>query len=550
LTSEVFLPLRLHLVRQASPRKGWSLLFALLAVLFFVLPLLSLLVIAARSGTGVLPGWGILEGALYDTFWLMFGTGLIAVGLAVPLAWFVSRYDFPLRRMIEVVSILPLALPGYLAAYAYVSLLDHFGPVQGLLRALLGVDRLAWFPDLRSLPGACFVMGATLFPYVYLPARWSFERQSLRQIEAARNLGASARTLFWKIALPLARPAIVAGLMLALLETLNDIGATQYLGVQSLTVVTYTTWTIRDNLGGSAFIALVLLLIVTGLIFLERHQRRAKIYAAPSRHVALPDRINVHGMKGWLFCGLTLLPFLVGFAAPFCFMLWSSLRDIRLHGMRTEILDALMNTVLLAGGATVLIVALGFALVLARRLGNGMVQRSALALSMIGYGIPGLILVVGLLPLAGVVDQGLRAAGLISTAVLSGSLLLLIAVYALRFTAIASGQADAAMGRLSRNVDHAAATLGGSRKTLLTRILVPQLLPVAGAAGILVAVDCIKELPATLLLRPFNFETLSTLIYEAASRGAFEEGAFAALLIVLVGIVPMVLLFRLISRNA
>jgi iron(III) transport system permease protein len=169
---------------------------------------------------------------------------------------------------------------------------------------------------------------------------------------------------------------------------------------------------------------------------------------------------------------------------------------------------------------------------------------------MIGYGIPGLILVVGLLPLAGVVDQGLRAAGLISTAVLSGSLPLLMAVYALRFTAIASGQADAAMGRLSRNVDHAAATLGGSRKTLLTRILVPQLLPVAGAAGILVAVDCIKELPATLLLRPFNFETLSTLIYEAASRGAFEEAALAALLIVLVGIVPMVLLFRLISRNA
>jgi iron(III) transport system permease protein len=264
---------------------------------FFLLPLASLAVIAVSGGWASLPRAGAILGALRETGVLLAGTAAVCLLVAVPLAWAVSRYEFPLRRLIELLSVLHLALPAYLAAYAYVSLTDHFGPLQTGLRALSGAKTIPWFPDFRSMAGACFVMGMTLFPYVYLPARWSFERQSARQIEAARNLGATGSGLLWRIALPLAWPAIIAGLSLALLETLNDIGATQYLGVNSLTVLTFNTWTMRDNLAGSAQLALLLLVGVAGLIVLERRFRKARRYADPSRHSAPTERLSIPGAQ-------------------------------------------------------------------------------------------------------------------------------------------------------------------------------------------------------------------------------------------------------------
>ncbi len=534
--------------RSASRTIGWRAAFPLLAALFFVAPLVSLLLIATEGGGSAFPRLSVIREALGDTALLLAGVAAITLIIAVPLAWCVARFEFPFRRTLEVLSVLPLALPGYLAAYAYVSLTDFFGPLQTGLRGLFGVERLFWFPDLRSLAGACFVMAATLYPYVYLPARWSFERQSARQIEAARNLGATHSALLFRIALPLAWPAIIAGLILALLETLNDIGATQYLGVNSLTVVTFTTWTVRDNLAGAAQLALLLLLIVAVLTLAERHFRRERRYADPARQGVMAERLRLKGWRGWAAAAGCALPFTLGFLAPSAQLMERALRDVSTSGVRPEIVAALGNTVMLAALATVLIILLGFSLVLGKRLFGGASAALPVQIASLGYGVPGLILVIGLMPLAGLIDRTLHGAGLISVAVISGSAGLLMAAYALRFTAIATGQAEAAMQRLSRNVDHAAATLGASRLTLGARILAPQLRGVAGAAAILIAVDCIKELPATLVLRPLNLETLSTLVYEAASRGAFEEGAVASMLIVLVGLVPLIVLFRLIAR--
>jgi iron(III) transport system permease protein len=536
--------------RRARAGSGWLQVSPVLAILFFLVPIVSLAWIAFSGGSAAFPRLDVIGDALVQTALLLTGVAVISAGIAVPLAWAVARFEFPFRRQIEVLSVLPLALPAYLAAYAFVDLTDFFGPLQSGLRGVFGAAKLPWFPDLRSLPGACFVMALTLYPYVYLPARWSFERQSARQIEAARSLGAGARELLFKIALPLAWPSIVAGLTLALLETMNDIGATQYLGVQSLTVVTFTTWTVRDNLPGAAQLALLLLVIVAILIAVEARSRRARHYADPSRQITTTDRLFRRGAKGWFLSAGCALPFLLGFVAPASQLIARSVRDLAQSGFRDETLMALFHTLVLAGSATCVILLIGFGLVLLKRLRDGLPERSAVRLSALGYGVPGVILVLGLMPLAGAIDQMLFAGGLIRSALLSGSFVIVIIAYALRFTAIASSQADAAMKRLSRNVDHAAATLGATRMGLVSRILTPQMVSVAGAAAILVAVDCIKELPATLLLRPLNVETLSTLVYEAASRGAFEEGAVAATLIVLISLVPLTVLFRLITRNA
>jgi iron(III) transport system permease protein len=534
---------------EARPRPLAGRAASLFAIAFFLAPLAALFAIAVSGGITTVPGWSNLSTTLRDTGLLLLGVGLLAMIFALPLAWVVSRYDFPLRRAIEIVSVLPLALPTYLSAYAYVSLSDHFGPLQTVLRAATGLERLPWFPDLRSMGGACFVMAAALFPYVYVPARWSFERQSARQIEAARNLGASSRALFFKIAMPLAWPAIVAGLTLALLETLNDIGATQYLGVQSLTVATFTTWTVRDNLPGAAQMALMLLLIVAMLIHAERWSRQTRHYADPSRHMAVSDRRKLHGLRAWLLTLIAAVPSMIGFFAPASVLAVAAWRDLSRNGLRPDVADALFSTIILALLATAVIVLIGFGLALAHRLRSGKIEALSLRFSAIGYAIPGLILVIGLMPLIGAIDQALHAIGLIGTAVVSGSYAILIIAYALRFTSISSGQAEAALQRLSRNVDHAAVTLGGSRGRLIRDILAPQILTATGAATILILVDCVKELPATLVLRPLNVETLSTLVYGAASRGSFEDGATAALLIVLIGLVPLTLLFRMTARE-
>jgi iron(III) transport system permease protein len=526
---------------------AWPVLLVLLcAILFFASPVLVMLWQAMSGGGGDGISLRSLERASTATAGLLLRVGLVALLVAVPLAWLVARYRFSGRGMVEVLAVLPLALPTYLAAYCHVAFTDHFGPLQTGIRALFGLEPTAQLPflDLRNPWGTGLIMGFALYPYIFIPARLAFARQSARYIEAAQLLGLPKRQMLRKIALPMAWPAIALGLTLVLLETLNDIGATQYLGINAMTAAIYQTWVIRDDFRTAVILSLLMLALVAVLIWAERVLQRRIPRVESQRHQGHVAEEQLQGFRAIAALLAGLLPPIIGFGIPASVLAQSAWHDLAANGVREDVTGAFWSTLLLAAIAVVVILVLGFAIALLHRLHQGRIGALALRMSLAGYAIPGLMLVIALMPLAGSIDQGLMQAGLISGALFSGSLFLIVLAYALRFSGISAQQAEASLAQLSHNADHAARSLGAGRRRLVWQILVPQVIPAAGAASILVLVDCIKELPATILMRPLNFETLATLVYSHASRGAFEDGAVAALLITLAGLVPILFLGR------
>jgi iron(III) transport system permease protein len=476
---------------------------------------------------------------------------VVAIGTGA--AWLVTAYDFPGRRMLAWALLLPLAVPTYIVAFAYLDLLHPLGPVQGLVRELLGYGspRDLRLPDIRGLAGCIVLLGFVLYPYVYLTTRAMFMTQAAGLLEAARTLGASPATVFRRVALPLARPAIAVGAALALMETLNDIGASEFLGVQTLTVAIYTTWVTRADLAGAAQIALSMLAIVFALLAVERHARRRQRYATGER--PRPMRAQpLRGPAAALALALGALPVLVGFVVPASYLAWETVERLAGAGVSPRLLAGAGNTVVVALAATFATVAVGLVLAWALRLAQ--VRRRAagaalaLRLASLGYAVPGTVLAVGLLlPLAWF-DAGGNAMrgvfGLEPRLLLMGSATALVLAYLLRFLAIATGGIESGLARIAPSLDQAAASLGHAPGATLHRVHLPLLRPALAAAALLVFVDTMKELPATLLLRPLNFETLATWLYAEASRGTHEEGAVAALMIVLVGLLPVVLLAR------
>lgn len=536
-------------VRLPSPWLPASLLVAVLVLL----PLLSLAWTAAQGSAGL---WShlaahVLPVAARNTLALLAGVGVLVVAIGAGAAWLVTAYDFPGRRVLAWALLLPLAVPTYIIAFAYLDLLHPLGPVQGALRALLGIDSPRDFrlPDIRSLAGCILLLGFVLYPYVYLTTRAMFMTQAASLLEAARSLGAGPVARFWRVALPLARPAIAIGLALALLETLNDIGASEFLGVRTLTTTVYTTWVTRGDLPGAAQVALAMLAIVIAVIVLERHGRRRQRYASLRRPRPLqPQRL--HGAAGWLALALGLAPVLVGFALPAAFLAWKTLvRMQQQGGISAQLWASLGNTFLVAVLATVATVAAGLVVAWALRLAQAR-RRSRLAAASLrvaglGYALPGTVLAIGLLAPMAWFDAGANTlAGGAPRMLLMGSVAALVLAYMLRFLAIAAGGIDAGLARISGTLDQAARSLGDAPGSMLRRVHLPLLRPALAAAALLVFVDTMKELPATLVLRPLGFDTLATWLYAEAARGTYEEGAVAALLIVLAGLLPVVLLAR------
>lgn len=490
----------------------------------------------------------ILVDALFQTGMLLAGVSLLVVSIGVVSAILVSLFEFPGRRLLSWALVLPLAIPTYIATYAWVEAFDFYGPAQTVLRATMGyaTRRDYWFPDVRSLGGAVLILGFVLYPYVYLASRAALALQSGSLLDAARMLGASRSATIRRVALPVILPAIAAGTALALLETLNDIGGTQYLGVQTLTVAVFTTWLVRGDLAGAAIIALAMLAVVAAIAWLAA-RLTAPPASASSRQARRVTRQALDGWRAALAALLCALPPLVGFVLPALFLLREAVAQWRREGLPAELLPALGTTIAIGAAATVLI--LGVALLVALGVRFTRSPRADLAsrISRLGYAIPGTVLVIGLLPIFGGVDRvlnGLAAvlAGLPATAILSGSIAALLLAYLARFLAVADGPVRNGLASTSENIDCAALILGRSRPVLARSILVPAIYPALAAAAITVFVDVIKELPATLLLRPLNFETLATLLYGHAARGSFEDGAMAALLIVLAGLVPLLIL--------
>ena len=546
--------LSLHKAEEAwtaSPAaRGWSVtVAAILAVM--LLPVVAIVTLALSPASNAWPHLlaTVLPGAAANTLVLAFGVAVLALAAGTSAAWLVTMYRFPLRSALDRLLVLPLAMPAYIVAYCYVELLDYAGPVQSTLRQIFGWSSVHdyMFPGIRSTGGAMFIFAAVLYPYVYLSARASFVQQSVCALEVARTLGRTPLGTFWSVALPLARPALAAGTALVIMETLNDLGAVQYLGVETLTASIYATWVQRSNLSGAAQLATVMLMFVFALLLAERVMRgQARIHHTTGRFRSIPFE-QLSGWRAVAATSLAALPFIAGFALPALVLLRHTM-TYAAELLSRGFLAAAANTMLLAGLAAVATLTLGIILAYAKRIVSGRFVSLAVRLSGLGYAIPGTVLAIGLMIPLAAADNLLHAAaspiGISTGLILSGSLFAITLAYVVRFLAVALGGIEAGLERVSPNLDAAARTLGETSLSALRRIHLPLLTPALGAAGLLVVVDAMKELPATLLLRPFNVETLATHVYNLAGIEQFERAAPAALMIVAAGLIPLLVLHR------
>lgn len=522
-----------------------------------MLPLGGIVYFALRGSGDVWPGLvaNVLPYALRTTLLLLIGVGVLVAAIGVGTAWLVTMFRFPGKGLLEWALLLPLAVPTYIIAYAYLDVLHPLGPVQTTLRAILGIahPRDLWFPEIRSLSGCIFLLGMVLYPYVYLPVRAVFQMQSATTLEVARTLGANRARVFFRVAVPLARPAIAIGVSLALMEALNDIGASEFLGVRTLTVAIYTTWTVRMSVEGAAQIALVMLAVVFSLILLERWARRRQLYSSQARrhHTPIPQSLTgLAGIGATLACAA---PVILGFVVPASYLAIASWRRVAVAGVPRALGGWVANSVTLAAVATVVTILVGLFLVYSIRLSRNPAAPVLVRIASAGYAVPGTVLAVGLLvPLATldnlIADAARKSFGVSTGLVLTGSGAALVLAYVLRFLAISAGSIEAGLAKVSPHLDMAARSLGSRPAKILATIHLPLIAPAIFAAAALVFVDVMKELPATLLLQPFNFTTLATALYGEAKRGTYEDGAVAALAIVAVGLVPVILLARLNAR--
>ena len=487
--------------------------------------------------------------ATLNTLVLLGGVGLSTALVGAGTAWLVTFHAFPGRRTLSWLLVLPLAVPTYLAAYAHAEFMAFTGPPQTALRALLGASspRDYWFPDIRSLGGAVLVLSSVLYPYIYLTTRAMLAVQGPRMAEACRVLGAGPARAARRVVLPLARPAIAVGVLLALMEALNDFGAVQHLGVRTLTRSVFALWLNRGDLSGAAELALILLGFVLLLVAAERAARgRARFSERDARHVPCAPP-PLPGWRGWGASVLCALPILAGFGVPaIVFARFAANRlplalDARLH-------EAVLTSLLVGALAAALTVALALLAVLAAR-GRGRGANALLRLSAIGYAVPGTVVALGLfVALAGFdnwLDGRMRAwLGVSTGLLLSGSVLIVVYAHAVRFMAMAEGSVSSGLARLSPNLEPAARVLGRDGHGALREVTLPLLAPAIGVGALLVFIDSVKELSATILVRPFGVNTLSTYAYELASQGRPEAAAWAGLCIVLLGMAPVVVVSR------
>lgn len=530
------------------------LLAAILIAALVATPILALLWQALQGSSGLWPHLlaYVLPQAFLQTGMLLVGVGILVTILGTSTAWLVTAYDFPGRRLLEWALLLPLAVPTYIIAYAYLDLLHPIGWVQTTIRAALGYTspRDLRLPDIRSMAGCIVLLGFVLYPYVYLTTRAMFLTQAANLVEVSRTLGTKRNQVFWKVALPLARPAIAVGVSLALMEALNDIGASEFLGVKTLTVSVYTTWVTRSDLPGAAQIALVMLSLAVALVSVERWARRRQRYSSSAQKARsfAPHRLGP--VSGLAALALGLIPVFIGFVAPASYLAVEAWKRFRFAGLSPRLLSETVNTVTLSAIATLAVLLFGVIVAYAARSLPGRITAALQRISAIGYAMPGTVLAIGILvPVAALdrmIDQtALDWLGASTGLLLIGSGTALGYAYVARFLAIAVGSLEAGFSRLPRSFDHAARSLGQNVTGTFRHVHLPLSKPFLAAAGVLVFVDCMKELSATLLLRPLNFETLATHLYGEAARGTYEEAAIAALAIVIVGTLPVIVLARI-----
>lgn len=522
--------------------RGWTLVVVLIAALVMT-PVLVVLssVFADSSQVWRHLAATVLPRYVGNSLGLMLGVGLGVTVLGVATAWLVTLCRFPGYRWFEWALLLPLAAPAYLLAYTYTQLLSYFGPVQSLLRQLFGWQSIQeyWFPSIQSLWGAIALLSLTLYPYVYLLARMAFLEQSVRTLEASRALGCAPWRSFWTIALPLARPAIAAGLALALMETLNDFGTVQYFGVDSFTSGIYRTWFgMGERVAATQLAAVLMLFILTLLLLESASRRRARFYQCDSPLQRLPG-YQLQGGRAIAAILTCLLPIVLGLVVPATQLVLLATRHAR-DTFNNEFWQLTLNSLLLATAAAVLGVLLSLVVTYGLRLVPSPLLRLSARIAAMGYAVPGAVIAVGLLIPLGQLDQVFANWGL--GWVLSGTALALIFAYLVRFLAVAANTLEASLQQIQPNFDDAARSLGQGPTQTLLKIHLPLMTSGLLTALMLVFVDVMKELPATLVMRPFNFDTLAIRVYQYASDERLAEASAPALAILGVGMLPVILL--------
>ncbi len=541
---------------REARRRGLSLdlwsVGAVLIAFLVILPIASVVWIAFHPSENIWPHLlaTTLPRYFMNSFVMMVSVGILAAMIGVGAAWLVSMYRFVGVRWLEWLLLFPLAIPAYVGAYALVDFLEYAGPVQTWMRDLFGwsTSRDYWFPEIRSRGAAILVMSLSLYPYVYLLTRSAFREQSGNTYDVARALGAGPFERFWRVGLPLVRPAIAAGMAIVMMETVSDFGTVEFFAVQTLTTGIFTVWLEANNAGGAAQISGVVLLLVLLLVGLEKTSRRNQRFHEGARQTQPIERIRLHGSRGWLATMFCAFPVLGGFVLPTSVMLSHALENTQ-YWANPNLGRALLNSITVGGGAAVLTVLGAVFLVYGVRLTGRRIPRLAMPLTTIGYAAPGAVLAVGILIPMAAMDHALAdvvewATGADIGLLMTGSGFAIVFAYCVRFFAIAQGAADGAMGRISPSLPMAARSLGRTAGGTLGAVYAPLIRGSLLTALLLVFVDCVKELPATLLLRPFNYNTLSTLVYEQASLENIGEASPAALLVIGVGMFAVLLLAR------
>ncbi len=544
--------------RRRSKKSGGT-AFAIVAwivALACLLPMVAVALAAATGGTDTIRHLmeTVLAGYAGTTLVLVLlvaiGTGMVGVGAA----WLVTMTRFPGVRLLEVVLVLPLAFPAYVLAYAYTFILDHPGIVQTTLREVTGWGpRDYWFPEIRSVGGAALMLVLVLYPYVYLLARAAFVQQSAGAFLAARALGNTSLQAFWRVSLPMARPAIASGVLLAVMETIADFGTVSYFGVQTFATGIYTSWFSLGDRTGAAQLALCLLGFALALALAERNSRgRARYHHAGKQQAKMPP-VELRGGQAALAIVFCALPVLLGFVLPVLVLFEMGLESEQ-SLFSKRYLGFLQNSVTLAMTAAMLTVGAAICLGFYQRLRPGRPSALAGHVSRLGYAVPGGVIAVGLMvPFAAfdnALDAWMRANFEIRTGLLiTGSIWLLVAAYMVRFMAAALGAYEGGQATLHANMDAAARSLGQGPLGMLRRVHLPILTPSLMTALLIVFVDVMKELPATLIMRPFNYDTLAVQAYRLASDERLEGAAVPSLVIMLVGLLPVILICRQVGRR-
>ena len=540
---------------NSFPLTTWNSVLVLLSLLFSI-PL------AVVLGSVFFPAkevWShladtVLTDYIVNSLFLFVGVGVFSLILGVIPAWLVTMYHFPMSRYLGWALLLPMAMPAYIIAYSYTGMLDVAGPLQMTLREITGWQyRDYWFPEIRSLGGAITMLSLVLYPYIYLLARAAFIEQSVCVLEVSRTLGCNAIDAFRRVALPLARPAIMVGLSLVVMETLADYGTVQYFGVSVFTTGIFRTWFGLGNSLAAAQLSALLLVFVAVFLYLEKRSRRqARFHHTSNRYSSLMQQ-QLNKRLGLCALASCATPILLGFIIPLLFLINLAL-DTYSDVLGKDFYLLLFNSLLLAFVTSILALLIALFMAYSNRSSTSSINRFLVRFVSMGYAIPGTVIAVGvLIPFAwfdNTLDAFLTKHFNISSGLLiSGTVMILIFAYLTRFLAVSINTVEAGLIKIKPTMDEVAKTTGMSAISIIKRIHIPMMRGSLLTALLLVFIDVLKELPATLILRPFNFNTLAVRTYELANEEQLADAAVPALAIVLAGIIPVIMISNSISRS-